>query len=145
MIWGEVYNIVNRWKMKRNNQENLFRLTDSTGILKPAKSQTVIDPFISHLNRINDVKRIHYDSFKLSEKGKKHIDLVFQALQCFNNLTDREIQAMTGLEISSIPARRADISNDNKKYKGWVVEVKEHRKCNITNTKKCAWELKRID
>ncbi len=128
------------------NQIKLFELNDSTGTLKPVKSQVKItDPYLGHLNRINDIKRQHFESFKISAKGKRDIDLVFQALQCFDNLTDREIQAMTGLEISSIPARRADICEDNKLYKNYKIVASERRRCQIRGTYKMSWAAKRID
>ena len=72
------------------DQTTLFEINDPTGILRPVKSQTMVDPYLGHLNRINDIKRQHYESFKISAKGKRDIDKVFQALQCFNNLIEIE-------------------------------------------------------
>jgi len=76
--------------------------------------------------------------------SKRDVDLVFQALQSHDNLTDREIQRSTGLETSSIPARRQDITDCDKKYKDYVVILKYHRICRIKKTYKCAWHLKKI-
>ena len=131
-------------KKKPNpNQAKLFMQGDATGALKSASPTN--DPYLHQKSRVNDIKRIHRKEYTNSDKGKRDIDLVFQALQSHNNLTDREIQRLTGLETSSIPARRQDITDCDKKYKDYSVEIKEHRICKVMKTRKCSWELKKID
>jgi hypothetical protein len=122
-------------------QESLFR--QSPAGLVP--NIPVVDPLAHQKSRINATKAEHYEAHITSEKGKRQVDLVFDALASHPDSTDRELKAIIEgwghpIEISAIPARRADI---DKFFSGWRV-VSDHKKvCTIMKTYKQAWRLKR--
>jgi len=116
-------------------------LYDSPVGLKP--NVETGDPYAGHKNRINQTKYEHYQNHISSENGERQVDLVFNALRTHPDSTDREIQAVISrlgrsIEISAIPARRADIP---KFYSDYEVITTCRKICSITGTKKQAWRL----
>jgi len=78
-----------------------------------------------------------------SDKGRRQIDLVFDALMSHPDSTDREIQAIIKqwgyeIEISAVSACRADIE---KAFPQYTVRSVGTKKCSITNTEKQAWRI----
>lgn len=110
-----------------------------------------IDPYIHHLNRINDIKRQHYEKVLECLGTRNRMDYIFCVLYRYGNLTDSEIQQKVKqiynvwLKDNIIPARRANINQDEKFYKNWRIVVAEHRICGVMNTLKCAWKLEYIN
>lgn len=101
------------------------------------------DPYGHHKSRINQTKAEHYEAHISSEKGKRQVDLVFDALISHPDSTDRELKAIIEgwgyrIEISAIPARRADIE---KFFSDWRVIASGKRECSVTGTQKTTWKL----
>ena len=118
-------------------QETLFRRV-ATGGLEPRR-----EPYSNHLTRINPTKAAHYKAHISSDRGKRQVDLVFDALAAYPDSTDRELQAIIRgwgyeIEISAIPARRADIP---KFFPGWLVETVCKRTCSVMKSEKHVWRL----
>jgi len=118
-------------------QETLF-------IQTPAGLAPRQDPYAHQKSRINDIKNEHYQRIIHSPAGKRQVDLVFDALMAYPDSTDREIQAVLRkwgyeIEISAIPARRADIG---KFFPGYWVESSGKRICKVTGTEKAVWRIK---
>jgi|GEM_PF-2761362 len=103
------------------------------------------DPYAHQKSRINATKAVHYEVHISSEKGKRQVDLVFDALMSHPDSTDRELKAVIEgwghkIEISALPARRADIPEF---FPGWIVESPGKKICSVMKTMKCAWRLVR--
>ena len=119
-------------------QQNLFEQT-TAGLIPNT------DPYIHHKSRINRTKADHYEAHISSDKGKRQVDLVFDALMAYPDSTDRELQSIIEswghkIEISAIPARRADIP---KFFPGWMVRTPGKKICSVMHTAKYAWRLTR--
>lgn len=123
-------------------QESLFHLGLAGIVPNIPKSD---DPYSHQKSRINATKAEHYQNHINSDKGKRQVDLVFDALMANPNSTDREIQSVIEswgcpIEISAIPARRADIE---KFFPDWRVISDRKKTCSIMGTCKQAWRLEK--
>jgi len=69
-------------------QESLFHIRPAGIVPNIPKSD---DPYSHQKSRINATKAEHYQNHINSNKGKRQVDLVFDALMANPNSTDREV------------------------------------------------------
>jgi len=122
-------------------QQSLFQNTPAG--LVPKTPAPVPAPILIPSGSINETKAAHYHAHISSDKGKRQVDLVYDALASHPDSTDRELQAVIQgwghkIEISALPARRADIPEF---FPGWKVESSGKKICSVMKTMKCAWRL----
>jgi hypothetical protein len=66
---------------------------------------------------------------------------IIRALKTANNLTDREIQQLTGLKINIVTARRNDLIKFKPNGTDSYIVEDERRKCRVGERKSIAWKI----